>query len=130
MEVANTEIVTECRFRASPKAAKPEVAQLVSERLARHADVTIHFCCQGFERHRHVLAEKGDRLIATPLLRVYTGIEYQPHGAPHLHFEAAVTLLGRIIKIHVLAQGLAVEGPAFEARSILQRTEAPKVGQL
>ena len=77
-----------------------------------------------------LLPEEGDRLIPAPALSVDARVEHETHRAPHLHFESAVALFGRVVEAHVLTQRFAVERPTFEAGGIFHRAEAAEIGKL
>src|SRR5690606_8575713 len=113
VEGANVEIRAEFALGFRAQGDDADLAQLVAERLARPGDVAIHFGGYLVFAERGVVAQIGERLVATPSLAVYAGIDDQPARPPHFIAEPAEMLVRCRVDAHLDAELFRIQSPAF-----------------
>src|SRR6266404_708169 len=118
VEGADVELAREAALGFGAQLSDLELAQLVGQRLPRPHDVAVDLDRDVLIGLTGVVLEKLDGLLARPVHRVHSGVDHQPHRAPH--FVAELPELGIRIGVQpkILAKTLAVQRPAFHERGV------------
>src|ERR1019366_1629155 len=101
-----------------------ELTDFVTERLARHNDIAVHFGLYG----RLVLGRMGmeviHHLLPGPMLLMDARVHYQPDRAKHFTAEAAI-LTGRVsVQANLLTEALGIQGPALHKGRVIDGVAA------
>ena len=83
MELPDIEPSADLLARAIAELFDFKFADLVSQRLPRHGDVTIDLVDDVILRLRCVIHKVGNRALSVPLHVMHSGINHQADGAPH-----------------------------------------------
>ena len=113
MESAQVEFRTERLLGLAAQRYDPDLAELVRERLTGPCDVAIGLGAYLVLGQRGVLLQVVERLLAAPAFPVHAGVDDEPACTPHLVAQAAKILVRRLVHVHLDAELLAVERPAF-----------------
>ncbi len=101
-------------FGAGAEVADFELADLVSEGLAGPGDVAVHFG-DDVELGLGAAGEEViDGLLAGPFLVMDAGVEHEADAAPEVIDELAEVIVRVAVETEFVAEGLGVEGPAFD----------------
>ena len=96
--------------------AKPQLADLVRERLTGPGDVAFELRLDVVRGERRVLGEAAPRLFDVPAEPVDAGVGDEPARAPHLVGVPTEALIRIAIDAHLLAEKLGIQAPAFDER--------------
>src|SRR5258708_27701433 len=128
VEGANVELGDQVSPGSFAELANLQLAKLVTKGLRRPRDVTVGFGLDGRLVHGSRLAEKLHNLIACPTFGVDSCVHNQPHGPEEFGGKSAVVRNGILVKAHLFAELLRIEGPAFRGGVETQSVE-PKLRQ-
>src|SRR5210317_1971820 len=116
MERLDVEVFAEPEFTAFAQFQDFQLADFVSQRLARPGNVTVDFIDDVMFGFCRIAAEKVDRLVAAPTAKMNAGVDDQADRAPHVIGKLAESRIGILIQAQFGAETLAVQGPAFDKR--------------
>src|ERR1700761_7005411 len=88
-------------------------AEAVAEGLAGPGDVAVDLFFDVMLAERGVVAEVLLCLLACPAHSMHAGVDDETRGAPGLEAQHAELLVGGVVHVHLGAETLAVERPAF-----------------
>ncbi len=105
-----------------------ELAELVGQRLAGVADVSVHLVGDVVLAEGRVLDHEVDRPLPRPAQRVHAGVDHQAGGTPRVEGEDAEAIRLRREQAHLFGEALGVQAPALDVGGAA--VEATERGQL
>ena len=116
MEGLDVELRAKFLFGFCPQLHDADFTKFVRQRLRRPRDVAVNFGRHFVFAERGVVAQVGQRLVASPAHVMHTGVDHQSAGAPHFVGEPAEIFIRRFVDAHLGAELLGVQRPAFAIR--------------